>query len=107
MKKKLLIIIGIIVVVIVAGLCIYYFCIKGDNIDNKKLEEDKKAITENGNIINSNLKDNKYGAKEIYEGDGYTIEVYHGEKEIEYIIYSNGKKIWEYKKTIPEEKANN
>ena len=106
MKKKIIFII-IIAVIIVLILIILGFNIfkesdfKQYDLNYEELEEDIKSIKKSGKIINAKYIESEYDTSPSYQGDGYVITQIYGGDANEFVIYHEGKVIWEYVYKIP------
>lgn len=98
-KKKIVLFAIIFVVLLVCGVCIYKYTnvpFKDLDLNYKELNEDIKSIKKNGKIINAEYIDTDKETNPSYQGEGYIIDKLYGGDATDFVIYHDGKVIWEY-----------
>lgn len=104
MKKKIILFAIIFVVLLVCGICIYKYTnvpFKNLDLNYKELNEDIESIKKSGKITNAKYIESEYDTSPSYQGEGYVITQIYGGDANEFIIYHEGKVIWEYVYKIP------
>lgn len=105
MKKKnivLTIIVAILLILTILGLNKFRESdFKQYNLNYEELEEDIKSIKKDGKIINAKYIETEQDTSPSYQGDGYVITQILGGDANEFIIYHEGKVIWEYVRKNP------
>lgn len=104
MKKKIILFAIIFVVLLVCGICIYKYTnvpFKNLDLNYKELNEDIESIKKSGKITNAKYIESEYDTSPSYQGEGYVIAQIYGGDANEFIIYHEGKVIWEYVYKIP------
>ena len=103
-NKKIIIIVFAFVILLLCSYGVYrHFNVPYKNLDlnYKELNEDIKSIKKGEGIKHATLVETDTEVKPYYEGEGYVIQKLYGGECIDYVIYHNGKTIWEYTQIIP------
>jgi len=98
-KKKIIIFVVILIVLLVCGICIYKYVnvpFKDLDLNYRELNEDIKSIKKDGKIKNAEFIETDMETNPSYQGEGYVIHKLYGGDATDYVIYHNGKVIWEY-----------
>lgn len=106
-KKKIILFVIIFVVLLLCGIGIYKYTnipFKDLDLNYKELNEDIKSIKKNGKILNAEHIYTEMDTNPSYQGDGYIIHKLYGGDATDYVIYHDGKIIWEYTLVQPLEK---
>ena len=102
MYKKVSTIIIIVLVILCLFLVYRNYSLKRNSVNLKNLSEDIESIIKDGTIKNAKLNTEEYiGSGHKYYGEGYLIEEVYGGEAIEYILYQNNEKVWNYLKVYP------
>ena len=106
MKKKNIVMIIIVVIILLILIILGFNKFNESNfkqydLNYEELEEDIKSIKKSGKIINAKYIESEYDTSPSYQGDGYVITQIYGGDANEFVIYHEGKVIWEYVYKIP------